>query len=333
VLQQTFNSRGPGTAIGAGLDGVVKINGIRRKERGHSQCYVFVTGDPGTQIYNGMVKDKAGNLWSLEQFIIPENGGIEVMATCQTPGAIFADAGTITKIVTQTNGWRGVDNHVNAMVGQPIESDPALRARQSISTAKPSKTVLLGTMGGIAEIPDVLRSKVYENDTSVFGYYGVPIPGHSICAVVEGGDERRIANEIYLRKGPGCGTYGDVEVSLESPDRTLASPPPIRFYRPQYVDVMVQVTITPRPGYVSQIAAKMARNIMDYLNDLDIGADLTVSALYVPAQAATPDIRSPLFSIQELIIGADGAGLSRGDMKIEFNQVTRGILSNINIVV
>ena len=333
ALQLTYNNRGPGSAIGADLDGAVKINGIRRKQEGHSQCPVIIMGTPGTQIWGGIVRDRDGYLWNVGNTVIPSEGNIEVMAICQTPGAIFADAGTITKIVTQMNGWVGVNNIVNAIVGQSIESDASLKARQTISTARPSKTVLLGTMGGIAEIPDVLRSRVYENDTNVFGYYGVPIPGHSICVVAEGGVDEAIAHEIYLRKGPGCGTFGDVEIPIDSPDPSLATPPPICFFRPTYVDVMVQVTITTRTGYVSEIADKMAQNITDYLNSLDIGTSLAVSALYVPAQAELQDIHQPLFSIQELIIGLSTDALTRDDMTIEFNQVTRGIFSNVNIIV
>lgn len=334
LLQLVYNNRGPSTAIGSGLDGLLKINGLKRKEEGHSQAYLTLTGEPGLNIYGGIVKDKPGNLWSVANCKISDNGTVtDVLATCQTPGAVYADAGTISKIVTQKNGWVSVTNPTNAMVGQAAETDPKAKARQAISTAKPSKTVLLGTMGGIAEIADVLRSKVYENDTNVFGYYGIPIPGHSICAVVEGGEEQAIADEIYLRKGPGCGTYGDVEVPIESPDPTLDTPPPIKFYRPTYVDVLVQVTISPKSGYLPETGETMLQNIVEYLNALDIGTDLTVSALYVPAQSATPDIHAPLFSIQELLIGTSPDDMSREDMAIAFNQVTRGLAANVQVIV
>ncbi|MDL2289085.1 hypothetical protein LJC32_06920 [Oscillospiraceae bacterium OttesenSCG-928-F05] len=334
LLQMVYNNRGPSTAVGSGLDGLLKINGLKRKEEGHSQALLTLTGEPGLSIYGGIVKDKPGNLWSVANCKIGDDGTVEdVLATCQTPGAVYADVGTISKITTQKNGWFSVTNPANAMVGQAAETDAKAKARQSISTAKPSKTVLLGTMGGIAEIADVLRSKVYENDTNVFGYYGVPIPEHSICAVVEGGEEQAIADEIYLRKGPGCGTYGDVEVPIESPDPTLDTPPPIKFYRPTYVDVMVQVTISPKTGYLAETGETMLQNIVEYLNALDIGTDLTVSALYVPAQSATPDIHAPLFSIQELLIGTSADDLSRNDMTIAFNQVTRGVADNVQIVV
>lgn len=333
LMQKIYNNRSPGSAVGGGLDGVVKINGIRRKGQGHSQVDVTISGIPGTRILGGIVRDNDRNLWDVANVTIPDDGTVESLATCRTPGAIFADVGTITRIVTQLDGWHSVVNNVNAMVGRAIEEDPDLRSRQAISTARPSKTVLLGTIGGIAEMQNVLRSVVYENDTNVFGFYGIPIPGHSICAVVEGGDEKEIAEEMRLRKTPGCLTVGDIEIPIESPDPALGIPPPIRFYRPQYVDVCVQITIAPLAGYVSEMEDRIGQNVTEYLNKLNIGGKLSVSALYVPAQTATPDITAPLFSIHELVIGTDFGNLSRDDMEIAFNEVTRGIRDNVRVIV
>lgn len=86
------------------------------------------------------------------------------MRLAKTPGQIYADAGTLNRIVTQTRGWESVTNSANAIVGKDIESDAAAKARQAISTARPSKTVLQGLEGGIAETAGVLRYKIYENE-------------------------------------------------------------------------------------------------------------------------------------------------------------------------
>jgi len=332
LAQMVFNNRGISTAIGSGVDVLLKINGLRRKEAGRSQCVVDCAGTPGTKVFNGIVRDISGYMWSLERFEISPEGTASVLATCQTPGAVFADVDSITKIMTQQNGWVSVTNRVNAMPGNPIESDAVAKARQAISTARPSRTILLGTSGGIAEIPDVLRSIVYENDTNVHGYYGVPIPGHSICAVVEGGRNEDIAEVIHTRKTPGCATYGDVTIAIESPSTALAPPPPIHFFRPIYVDPKVKVFITPRKGFVSDFVEEIRSKVVDYLNTLDIGVGLTTSALYVPAQAIMPNISAPVFSITDILIGMDDDSMSRDDMKIEYNEVTRGRVENVEIV-
>lgn len=326
LAMQVYNNRGPLTSIGSGLDGVVKLNGIKRKEQTHSICPVIISGNPGTKIYNGIVKDTNDEKWNIGNVVIPESGQIEVMATCRSAGPVYADANTIIRIVTQTQGWLSVTNQVNATPGREIEADAILRSRQAISTANPSKTVMQGILGGIAAILNVTRYRGYENDTNVPDKHG--IPGHSISFVVEGGQEEEIAQVIYLRKTPGSGTYGDVEVQIE--DSTLEQPP-IRFFRPKYINVFVQISVHPFPGFVSQTPVDIQKNICDYLNSIRIGEKLTVSALYVPAMAATPNIAAPLFSIQQLIIGKSSSDMSINDMDIKFNEVTRGILDHIQV--
>lgn len=343
LAQLVYNNRGPTTAIGGGLDGVVKQNGIRRKPKTHSICQVVIRGDPGTKIVGGIVGDKENHLWDVGSVVIPEGGEIEVTATCRDDGPVYADAGGISRIITQTRGWLSVHNAVNATPGKLVESDPALKARQAISTARPSRTVLQGIIGGIAEILDVTRYWVYENDTNIPGYYGPPIPGHSICAIVEGGGAHEIAYVIYRRKTPGSGTYGDVEVdvvpmlnsintTLEAAEATeCLTEPPIRFFRPRYVDVYAEIIVRPLAGYVSPLGEQIRKNVCDYLNALDIGKSLIASALYTPAYNATPNIKAPVFSVLSIRIGKTMDDLYEEDMPIEFNEVTRGILANIRV--
>lgn len=140
-----YNSRSPVTAIGSGLDTVVKINGLKRKAASYSTCVVTLTGIPQTVIKSGVVQDISGNNWNLSSNItIPEEGEIEVSAICTVLGSISALVGDINKIATPQLGWISVTNKVNAVLGQPVETDAQLRARQAVSTALPSQTLLEG---------------------------------------------------------------------------------------------------------------------------------------------------------------------------------------------
>lgn len=324
-----YNNRSPASAIGPGLDGVVKLNGLGRKGETHSLCAVVISGEPGTKIYGGIVAGRTEEKWDIGDVTIPESGEVEVTATCREAGAVYADAGTITKIVTQTRGWWAVTNRVNATPGQAIERDPALRARQAISTANPSRTVLQGMEGAVAALLNVTRYRAYENDSNVPDENG--IPGHSNSLVVEGGDDYDIAFIINQRKTPGSGTYGDVEVQIEASETTLESPPPICFFRPTYVDVWVLVQVKPLAGYVTQLTADIEQSLQDYLNSIRIGDNLTVSALYAAAMASTPNISAPAFSITRLLIGAAENELSTDDMPIKFNEVTRGVPGHVKV--
>lgn len=337
AVQMIYNNRSPSTAIGGALDGLIKLNGIRRKSATQSTAAVTITAEPRTQIINGIIADDLGNNWTLPTPIsIPDGTGIQtvdVLATCSLYGRITAPAGSLVNIITPTDGWISVYNSEAAIAGQEIEGQEELRARQTISTARPSRTVLEGLIGGIAEIPDVTRYRAYENDTNIFGFYGVPIDGHSISAVVEGGLDWSIAEEIYLRKTPGCGTVGDVTIDIPSGEvMGLQLETPINFYRPSYYDIYTAVTVRQLTGFSTATEANIKNNVTAYLNSLDIGDNLTISALWGAALSAMPNIHRPSFSITQVEIGTDGMTYTAGDMDIPFNAVTRGAVENVQVV-
>ena len=278
--------------------------------------------------------DATGDVfWELDDTVIPESGSIDVYATCKTPGQIYADAGTLNRIVTQTRGWESVTNSANAIVGKDIESDAAAKARQAISTARPSKTVLQGLEGGIAETAGVLRYKIYENDTGDTDAHG--IPEHSVCCVIEGGDTDALGNEIYLRKTPGCGTYGDVKVIVVPPNPELDNPPPISFYRPTYVDVFVRLKVKKRAGFVDTLTNQIKESVTEFINSLNIGESVSVSLLEAIAQSVTPDLRSPAFTLSPavpLVIGKITTSLQEADIEIGFREAARCISENVEVV-
>lgn len=327
-----YNSRSPVTAIGSGLDTVVKINGLKRKAASYSTCVVTLTGIPQTVIKSGVVQDISGNNWNLPSNItIPEEGEIEVSAICTVLGSISALVGDINKIATPQLGWISVTNKVNAVLGQPVETDAQLRARQAVSTALPSQTLLEGTIAGIVSVEGVTRQRVYENDTNDNSEteenpYG--LPAHSITAVVEGGLDEDIAEQIYIRKGVGCYTNGTTEVQVTNKyDITT----PIRFYRPLYVDVDVTVNIKKYIGYTDNVVDNIKNNILNYLNQLNIGDNLPTSLLWNSALTANPDLTSPIFSIISLTAGKHSSSQGTSDIEINFNEVIQGNIDNITV--
>ena len=300
-----YNSRSPVTAIGSGLDTVIK---------------------------SGVVQDISGNNWNLPSNItIPEEGEIEVSAICTVLGSISALVGDINKIATPQLGWISVTNKVNAVLGQPVETDAQLRARQAVSTALPSQTLLEGTIAGIVSVEGVTRQRVYENDTNDNSEteenpYG--LPAHSITAVVEGGLDADIAEQIYIRKGVGCLTNGTTEVQvINKYDITT----PIRFYRPSYVDVDITVNIKKYAGYTDNVVDNIKNNILNYLNSLGIGDNLPTSLLWNSALIANPNLTSPIFSITSLTAGKHSSSQGTADIEINFNEVIQGNIDNITV--
>ena len=251
ALQYVYNQSSPLTAVGAGLDRLVKLNGIARLAYTYSTAALLISGTLGTVIPNGVAQDINGNQWLLPQPSItipspwsnivtyaanalvsylgnwyssiasgntgnlPTNPTYWAIAnptgTCSTPGNITAEPGTIIIIASPVGGWASVTNPAPAIPGQPIETDSQLRARQAISVAVPSLTRLAATIADIKATPGVTRQNVLENPTGDVDIYGNP--GHSITCVVEGGTPLAVATAIYANRGIGCYTNGKVDAA------------------------------------------------------------------------------------------------------------------------
>lgn len=325
MAEQVYNNRAPNTAIGTGLDSVVKINGIKRKSATYSECKVKVMGLGGTEILEGIAVDKSGIKWNLPRsVIIPESGEVEIIAKCSIPGPVVSNPGDINSIFNPIYGWNSVYNEQNGSVGSYVEDDSLLRVRQSKSTAQASLTMLEGTVGSVAQLTGVTRSKVYENDTNVVDEKG--LPPHSITAVVEGGSNNDIARAIWKHKGVGCFTNGDVTIEIVDSKKQKT---PIRFFRPTYVDIEVVVNIKQLYGYTTETTESIKKKIQDYLNAMKIGSSLSISSLWGAALQAMPDLSSPLFSITSITASRLGETHQTDDISLAFNEVCRGNVNNV----
>lgn len=293
AAQAAYNSRGPATAIGSGLDVIVGVNGIQRLPAVYSTCDVVITGTAGTTITNGVVSDVNGNDWTLTNpLIITASGTITTTATCQTNGAITANPGDINTIVTPTVGWSSVSNTVPATVGSGVETDSALRARQAISTAQSSRGVIEGLEGALAGESDITRFKVYENKTDSTDANG--IPAHSICVVVEGGTQSEIAQTIFDYKGVGCGTYGTTTVPVTDSYGVVTD---IEYDVLGYVDTDVVVNVKKLSGYTTDTTSAIQQAIANAESNISIGVPIYNSAIWAAALSANPNASNPTFSV------------------------------------
>jgi uncharacterized phage protein gp47/JayE len=329
-----YNAFSPSTAQGVPLDRVVKINGIRRKRATYSTAPLRIVGQAGITITGGIVTDPAGNQWALPATVlIPDAGEINVGIICQNIGAVRLSAGGIDtangkgSIATVTRGWQACNTTADASVGQPIESDSALRQRQAISTALPSQTLVDGLAGALAAISGVNRLKVYENDEGYTDING--IPGSCLAVVVDGGDPSVIAQVIRLKKGPGVNTYGTTVQTVTS---TSGIPKDIRFYYLTQAPVGFAMTITNLGGYTQSIEGQIQASLAAFLNGLSIGEDVARDQAFAAAKLYD-GLGSKTYRIENFTMGRVGQSYAAGDVPLLFNEAAMGDTSNIAVTV
>jgi uncharacterized phage protein gp47/JayE len=329
AVAAAYNAFSPATAQGAGLSSVVKINGIARNIASFSSVDLTIVGQAGTTISNGIAADANGNQWLLPASVtIPPAGTIIATATAASIGAQAAAPNTITNIATPTRGWQTVNNASSAAAGAPVESDPALRKRQTTSTALPSNTILEGIMGAIAEITGVTRYQPYENDTITTDSHG--IPANALAIVVEGGDAQTIANTIAARKsigGPTFGTTSETVTDVYGISRT------INFFRPTAVTITVAIALKALTGYTTAVDTSIKQAVVDYINATGIGGQPSGTVEWDGAITAAKSVSgAATFRMSSLALSrTSGAGTP--DVPLTFNEAATAALVNVTITV
>lgn len=325
-----YNNRTVNTAIGVGLDNLCALAGIKRKPATYSTVQLVITGIASTVISQGQVSDENDeHKWNLpDEVTIPESGTITVEATCNDAGDIVVQSNTITKILTPVYGWLSVVNNFNGAGGTDQESDAELRARYALATSAPSATVFESIIASIYTIAGVTRVKGYENDTGEADENG--IPSHSISMIVEGGEDEDVATEIYYKKTPGCGTYGTTSVDIVSLSGNTTQ---INFYRPDYKDVYVKVSLKKLSSYNDSYEDDIKNAIVNYINELELAETVYRSVLWSLATSQMKSINQPSFSVLNVQTSTDGTNYTDDDISVLFNQAARIDVDKVTVVV
>jgi len=325
----TYNSFMPTFAQGISLSILVKINGLMRLNSSASTAVVTVIGTVGAQIINGVAQDVNGFLWNLPVLVvIPLSGSISVTATCQTSGSIGASANTINQIFNPQLGWQSVNNVAGAIIGAPVETDAALRQRQTISVALPALTPLQSISAAIAQVSGVSESIVYENPTNITDSNG--IPSHSISAVVAGGDAMAIATVIEKTKSLGTGTYGTTSIVVIDP---VGLPITINYFVLVQVNIFVSLTIKALTGYVSSTGLAIQNAIVSFINSLSIGQAVRINWVNAAAQMISNPALGETFEVIALTQGFSASPVGTIDLAIPFNQQAVCLTVNVLLTV
>lgn len=327
-----FNSFSPATAQGNGLSSNVKLNGLTRLPGSFSVATITCVGVAQTTISNGVVKDTNGDLWSLPASVtIPQAGTIDVLATCQTLGAIAAAANTINQIQTPVFGWQTANNANPATVGSPVETDAALRVRQANSTAAPAQTVFDGIVANIAAVPGVTRIAAYENNTNSADGNGVPA-GNLAFVVESNVVDNSIAVAIASRIPPGVPTYrtgtGFTWTIIDAQGFSKV----INYMAPTESRIDIVLTIHGLNGWSTSTESIIQQALIAYLASLPIGQPVSYSGLFLPAYLQKTAYAGT-FRITAMTIAKNEGSPQTSDLSMAFNEAPFSDVNHITFVI
>lgn len=148
-------------ATGLFLDGIGSFFSIPRLPATYSRVTCEVTGLATTVIPAGsQVQNNNGDIFILEADITIGGGGTgSGNFISQVTGAINVDAGTITNIVSNVNGWSTVNNKNAGQVGADTQNDTQYRLALQYGTNRNS-TNWLGALIG------VFQNAIYTDNTT-----------------------------------------------------------------------------------------------------------------------------------------------------------------------
>lgn len=330
-----YNNRTPNTAIGTGLDNNVAFADIQRKSSTYSSVQLTITGANGTSLKGCYALDENDNRWNIPDTVIPETGMITVDAICSVSGNISALPNTVNKIGTPLFGWYSANNNNAATPGTDVETDAELRGRFSLAIRSPSLTVFESLSAAISALEGVSRISGFENDTSAESTGTEPpnipagLPPHSVTFIVEGGEDDQVAKAIYSKKTPGCYTNGTTAVQIVSEMGNIIT---IRFYRPTYVEVFVQIKVTKLPYWNDRYSDEIKNAIYDYIKGLEISDNVYNSMIWFVANSVMSDFANPAFVIKEVLLGKEEGSLTNSDVEVNFNEAAETSVSNITVV-
>ena len=304
IAVQNYNARSPGYATGDSLDVLMTLTGLSRKQATPSKVVLSLTGTENATIPAGsQAMDEEGYLWTLDNdCVLDSEGEGTVDATCETAGNIKAVPGTITSIYTPLPDWSSVTNEVTGAGGTDKESDDEMRIRRAKTLVRTNNGSKEAFVRALTEIDGVKNVSIVVNDTDDTDETTGVTP-HSVCAVVDGGENADVAQAIFDAKAPGVGTYGTTTVAYTD---SFGMTNQVKFTRPTSVPIAVNVSIEPDTGYdADRVGDIIKESIIDDISNLGIGATWRISDGYKDIYTAFGDESIP-FSITGIFAVVDG---------------------------
>ena len=321
---------------GAALRGLVQLNGITPSYGSPTQIPMTLGGSAGVVVPAG---SRIANVEGTEVYqtvdavTIGQNGSVNVNAICTEKGPKDPAEGTIISIQTPVFGWSSATNGEATSIGTNGDTDTELHIKQERATSATSYRQVDAIISGIMNVPGVTFARLYVNSGTTTDARG--ITAKTMAPVIVGGLDTDIANVLRLKAGSLDNFQGNLKTPITYTG-PLGDKQTIDFYRPEEVDIYVNVNITPTNSatYPDDAVEQIKQAIINYAQydqsgsaGFPPGANVVLSRLYTPINSV------PGFRVNTLQIGTSSKALSTDDIEIAWNKLANFTKGNITVTV
>lgn len=192
-------------------------------------------------------------------------------------GDIEAPSGSLTIIITPVAGLTDVNNFQDAAPGREIESDTDYRLRIKLELSRLGGGNLEAIVARMYEVEDVTDVVGFENRKIVTDTEGRP--PKSIEIIVQGGNDAEIAEKLWLVKGGGIETFGNVSEDIVDSKGKIQD---LHFSRPEAVYIWVRATLTVDDLFPPDGIQTIENNILLFGRTFGIGEDIVYQKFFCP---------------------------------------------------
>lgn len=332
ILSSVYN---PDTAIGIWLDSLCALLGIYRKKANYSTVNCFCYGSSGTVIPAGtLISSSAGDVFASNALgIIGADGEVEITFIAQNTGPVSVSANTVNTIINKVYGWDSVNNPVDGMIGNSVESDVSLRTRRTTFIKSQGSAQLDSIADSIYSVDGVTEVYPLENDTpGNLVLNGVTLNPNSVYFAVLGGKDVDIAQAIFNKKSPGSNFTGNTTVGVTNKYNTQTVN--ITFQRPVEVALQINISIGANVDYPANINTTIQNAVLDNFNNGDLSNNIKPVGIYTLINAfrfTNAILSSGVSDIRSITLQTVVNGTPSIDIQLPANQIATLLTSNIII--
>lgn len=205
-------------------------------------------------------------------------------------GPAVPEIGTVTNIITMVSGWNSVINPIEAVSGRYTETDEDLRVRYQLGPYVNGAATVPAIKANLLEnVPGILSCAVYFNKTNAVDSSNRP--PHTVEAVIYGGNETDIVNQLANLVAGGIDTYGNVSAIYRDSQNV---PMIVQYSRPETKFVWIKYALTKysEEELPADVISRTTQAIVTLGESLGVGSDIIRQRFLGPIFEASSGIQT-----------------------------------------